>query len=234
MDLRRDPLDATMTGTPVRLAAGALGGIAVVWLTWDDSDLGDRQRRWAWIATIAVAVTVAWLLPVLARLLPERAAVPVVLALVLAAVYACVPETDQVAPVLVAIGAIAAVELVTRTQLPWWWHGALAWLVLWAGIHGATGRQSALIGALFAWWPVALPVFIAQLARDLSRKPAVVRWTPVVLGAVAAFVVARTGGVAATGAAAARSAAIAGPASLALTWLLVGVRVNATLVRRSR
>ena len=66
--------------------------------------------------------------------------------------------------------------------MPWWLVLAVVGLVMWSGLFGATGRESALVGALFAAWPLVLVLTGVG--------------SPVVaagLGSVAAVAVARTG-----------------------------------------
>lgn len=219
--------------TLARVAVGLVSGLAVVWLTWDDSDLGRDDRRWALAGAVVVAALVAWALPAVSRRLHGPGSVPLLAALTLAAIYGCVPETDQVAPVLAALGALAGVEVLTRGQLSWWWHGLAAWLVLWAGLYGATGRPSALAGALFAWWPFVLTALAAALAPDQARSGLALRWLPALSGVAAAVLVARTGALAAQGVASAVwTSALAATASIVM--VLAGLAVSARRARPRR
>lgn len=213
-----------------RLGAGAATGVAVVALTWDDSRLGDPGHRWAIVAAVIVATLVGGLLEPVGRVLPRAGSFPLLLVPVLAATYACVPETDQTRPLAAALGASIVVEVIARGSLPWWWHGALAALVLWGGIYGATGRQSALVGALFAWWPVLL---VGALALVAPRSGEVAAWAVALVGSAAAVWMARTGGLEPTREPAVRAVVIGAAASLVLSLMLV---VSALLLsaRRAR
>jgi len=134
-----------------------------------------------------------------------------------AAVYGCVPETDQMREVGVVVVAGAVVEVVRRLPLP---APALvgAWgLVAWSALYGATGRPSALIGGLFA--------LVAPVAAGLAaRRGFVAAFRVGGVWAVAALVVARTGGIEPT----TRPAVVA-----ALVGALVAAAVSALVWRRS-
>ena len=85
---------------------------------------------------------------------------------------------------------------------------------------GATGRQSALVGALFAWWAVAL-VPLVHAVRPLPSKGAAV--AVAAIGAVAVAVMARTGGIASTGGVAWLVAAAVAVVSFGLALAVVQV-----------
>lgn len=134
---------------------------------------------------------------------PARAGfVPALLLGCLGSIYLCVPETDQVKPIAAALVAAALAELVMRRSLPWQLYAILLPLVLWAGLYGATGRDSATIGTWFSMWPLVLVV-------TLPRRR---EWAAVV-GIAAAVIVARTGALQPTAAPAIRAVAIALPVS---------------------
>jgi len=173
----------------LRLVGAAAGGAALLAATWQAS-FEARSNDWAVPATVVLAMGAAWFLPQLdARRgwrLGWRWALLIGGA---AAVYGCVPETDQMPEVGVVVAAGLVVELVRRTPLP---AAALvgAWgLVAWSALYGATGRPSALVGGLFA---LAAPIAAGAAARKGW-------WCSVCVGgawAVAGLVVARTGGIA--------------------------------------
>ncbi len=183
-----------------RRALGAGIGLAVVVATYNASGFGDSSRWWAAASTILVAVALADLLPAVRELLPIPGVAPLTIVAALVAVYLCVPETDQVPVAAILPVVVVVLELVGRRQVGLEWYAVAAAAVLWAGMFGATGRQSALVGALFAWWAVAL----LPLVHGLRRLPAGT-WVGVIIaaiGAVAAMVMARTGGIASSGSAA--------------------------------
>lgn len=192
--------------------------------SWRASNLGTSPNWWAAIGTIVVAVAVAECLPIAQRLMPAPGAVPGALTATTAAVYGCVPETDQIPPIGVFVVGLVFVEVVTRRRLRLSWHAGAALLVLWAGIYGATGRPSALVGALFAWWPVVIVPLAAAVFASLAvarREPT--RWLVAAVGSVAALAVARTGALQPTIAPALIATAIAAAASCAAVLALVAV-----------
>lgn len=231
MDLRRDHLGTRLTsaispeapptniGTGGRLALGAATGLVAVVLSWNASELGDRSHWWATTTAILLAALLAGAWPLARTLLPRPGAVPLTLVAWLAAVYGCVPETDQVVGVAMFVAMVALVELVASEYLPFGWQLGIIGAVLWAGLYGATGRQSALVGALFGAWPVVLGPLVALLSR-LRRASLGVRWAVAAMGTGAALVVARTGALATTIGPALRSVALWGSASLAVSVLL--------------
>lgn len=176
-----------------RRAAGAAIGLAIVIATYDASRYGDGDRYWAAAVTILLAVLLADVLPDVRALLPIPGMAPLTIVAVLVAAGLCVPETDQLVVASILPGVVVALELVHRRQVGLEWYAIAAASVGWAAMFGATGRQSALVGALFAWWPIVL-VWLVQQARPMRALPARVAVTAV--GVAAAIVMARTGGIA--------------------------------------
>lgn len=205
---------------PLRWAIGATAGVLVVAACWKASSLGDRSRTWAVVAIIGVAIVVADSLPEAQRLMPRPGMVPFVIGNSLAAMYGCVPETGQIARVAVVVAAVVVIELVSRRPPLVSWHAALVALVLWAGIFGATGRQSALVGALFAFWPVVIVPLVALLRPSLATTAEPVRWIIAGIGAVASAVVSRTGALQPTIRPALRAVVAAGGVSLVVALLV--------------
>ena len=247
MDLRRDRLGTrlisaaptdTSVGTGARLALGAATGLAAVALSWNASDLGERSQWWAASAAVLLAALLGGAWPLARRLLPRPGAVPLTVLAWLAAVYSCAPETDQVLGVAMLVAMVAMVELVASEYMPFGWQLGIIGAVLWAGLFGATGRQSALVGALFGAWPVALGP-LAALLSHLRHSPHLVRWAVVAIGTGAALAVARTGALATTIWPALRAVAVWGSVSLVVTVILgwVAVRrqpISATPASRRR
>jgi hypothetical protein len=93
-----------------------------------------------------------------------------------------VPETDQIPQVVFAVAVLLALEVAAARTMPWWLVLAVVGLVMWSGLFGARGRESALVGTLFAAWPLLLVL-------SGVGSPVVAAG----LGSVAAVVVARTG-----------------------------------------
>ena len=176
---------------------------------------------WWWVlpfvALIAVALTFA--IPVEQQVLPSGW-VPALLIGVAAINYACVPETDPIRHLVIFPVLLAIVELWTDRRLPWGLLYATAGLLMLAGVYGATGRESALVGALFSWWPmVALPWFARRLPT--LRSPRVVSLALVIVPlAGAPAVVSRSGALEPTIGQALREVAVAAPLSIAVAAIV--------------
>ena len=196
-----------------RQALGAGVGLAVVVTTYAASGYGEGSRWWAAALTILLAIALVDLLADVRRLLPVPGVAPLTLLAALVGMYLCVPETDQMAVAAILPVLVVVLEVFGRRQLPVEWYAVAAASVLWAGMFGATGRQSALVGALFAWWAVALVPLVHAVRPIRSVMAGVV---VAALGAVAVAVVARTGGIADSGTAAVVAAAIAAAVSFGL------------------
>ena len=179
---------------PRALAAGI--GLSIVALTYGASGLGDPGRWWAAFVAIGLAVAAVDVLPAVRRLLPVPGLAPWTIVAALVAVYLCVPETDQIPIAAFVPVVVVALEVVGRRQVGLEWYAVAAASVLWAGMFGATGRQSALVGALFAWWAVALLPLVHAVRPIRSVGAGVV---VAVIGAGAAVVMARSGGISDTG-----------------------------------
>ena len=175
-------------------ALALLVGLLIVVGSWRTSHLNERDHAWAIAMTIVVALGLNEVVPVAWRLLARPGVLPIVIATSAAAVFLCVPETtEQMGDIGLVIVVGCGVELFHRRQLPVWWHLITVGLVLWGGVYGAYGRQSALVGAFFAQWPVIIVPVVAALLPTLRRVPETVRWLVTAIGAAAALVVARTG-----------------------------------------
>jgi len=188
-----------------RRAIGAAIGLAVVVTTYGPSGIALSGRQWAAVVAIGIAVAIAELLPSVRALLPIPGVAPLTIVAVLVAIALCVPETDQVPVAAIIPVAVVLMELVGRRQMGVEWYAIAAASVGWAGLFGASGRQSALIGALFAWWAVLL-LPIVQILWPLRRssrdeQPGADRATlkAVLIAVIAGFaasLMARTGGIA--------------------------------------
>lgn len=165
----------------------------VVVLAYHASGLGDSHRWWASGVAIVLGVLLADGLADIRVLLPMPGLAPLTIVGALFAISLCVPETDQLPIVAILPMALVVLEVVDRRQLPIEWYIVAAAAVGWGGMFGATGRQSALAGALFAWWTVLLPSFAFVTYRSEHR------WRIIGVAGVAALaavVMARTGGIA--------------------------------------
>ena len=167
-------------GLLVRAVAGLAVGIAAVARSREASGLDDR--RLVVVSAVAIVVAVSVGLPVLQERLGLPGAVPALIGVMQFAIYCCVPETDQIPQVVFAVVVLMALELAADRPMPWWLVLAVVGLVMWSGLFGATGRESALVGALFAAWPLVL--VLAGVGSPVVAAS---------VGSVAAVAVARTG-----------------------------------------
>lgn len=225
-------------------AIGAGIGLAVVLVTYGASGVGDDGRWWAALVAIGLAVVLADALAVVRRLLPIPGVAPLTVVAVLVAVYLCVPETDQVPVAAIVPVAVVVMEIVGRRQVGIEWYAMAAASVGWAGLFGASGRQSALVGALFSWWAVVLLPLVRLLWSPVwphvrtrlwhSRssecdEPAgtgrgtVVAVIVAVIGAVSAGVMARTGGIDDSASVAWVAAAVIAVVSLVVAFVMTFV-----------
>ncbi|MEI6401050.1 MAG: hypothetical protein WCP59_02580 [Actinomycetota bacterium] len=235
--------------TVVHLFVGALLGALVVAKAWDASDLGSPSRWWAIPGTVITGALTVMSIPVVAKATPTL--VPWLVMCACAATYACVPETDQIPKVALLAAGAFVVHLITSAigrPVHWVLHVAVAATVLWAGMFGATGRQSALIGALYSWWPFVLLLAMAHrlpptlglwrrldpVARHTTRRAALTWWEVAAVAAIATAAVARTGALEPTVTPAVVAVAIATVASVLLTLPLLPSRRAAVADNVSR
>jgi len=151
---------------------------------------------------------------------------PLLLAYAALAIYACVPETDQMPTVGWMIAGLLLIERVTRSRSALVVDALAGGIVLWSGLYGASGRGSAIVGAWFAFWPLVLAIGSTLLVRPLSKSR---RWVIGLIGGLAAIAVARTGGIEPTTAPALIAVAIAVPVSMTAAVLagMLGVQRDA-------
>lgn len=207
--------------SPARWALGGAAGAALVAATWRATFDG-RDHRWV-IAAVVVLLAAAAVATLPA--LPGSVTVfgvtwPgwrwVMLGGAAAAVYGCVPETDQMRDVAVVVAAGAVAEWLRGVPLPAPAYTAVWGLVAWSALFGATGRPSAVVGGLFA---LVAPVAAGAMAAMAARGDRVIvgvgfAW------ALAGLVVARTGGIATSAAPAVLAAAVGAAAAGSVSALL--------------
>ncbi len=175
-----------------RAVVGGAAGVTVAWRVFEIPPTAGRPW-WPVIGTVVVAAIAGWSLSPLRMLLHSPGFVPIALAGWLAAVYGCVPETDQIPPVAAWVAAALVFEVVWGRSLPWLAHLGLAVLILWAGVFGAAGQGRAVVGAWFGAWGLALGPVVMFVVPRLRRAPLLLRWVVTGAGGVAALIVARTG-----------------------------------------
>ena len=200
-----------------RRAIGVGGGLIIVALVYGPAGFGSTDRVWAAAGTLLLGLVLGEALTDLRSQVGIPGVVPAALLAVLLAMYLCVPETDQFVVAALIPLALLVFELVRREVLGVEWYALAALSVAWAGMFGATGRQSALIGALFAWWPVLLPSIVSFVTGVRSRNSAIGSMT---IGAVAAVLFARTGGISDSGVTAAVLVVVLAAVSAGAGWLI--------------
>lgn len=216
-----------MPSAGARAAWGMAAGVLAVAGAWSASGLG-AGRWWMVAAAVALAVGIAVALPSLAAWVPQPGAVPAVALAWVAAIYACVPETDQVLAVALLAAGLAAVEVASHERLGFGWWLVVVTVVLWCGLFGATGRSSAVVGVLFGAWPLVIGPLVA-LAVPAGLVPVPARWLVVAGASVAALAVARSGALEPTVGPAVTAVAAWGGATL-----LFGLAVAVVSARRAR
>ncbi len=207
---------ATLSTPGVR-AVGVGGALIIVALVYTPAGFGDVERVWAAAGTLLLGLVLGAALTEMRSQVGIPGGVPAALLVVLLAMYLCVPETDQFLVAALVPVALLTLELVHREQFGIEWYALAALSVAWAGMLGSAGRQSALVGALFAWWPILLPWMISRSMDACSRRSTIVS---TIVGAVAAFSFARTGGISDSGVTAALTAVAIAVVSVGVGWLL--------------
>lgn len=172
----------------------ALGvSVLAIATAWNASILSNRSARWVLVATPITCLLVAWAFPILRQSIRQPGVVPMALASSMAAVYGCVPETDQIPPIALCVAIVLLIELITWRPLPTSWFAGVATIMLIGGLYGATGRQSALIGALFAAWTLVFLPIVELIQPRVRGASETVRWFIAGIGSIGSIVVARTG-----------------------------------------
>ena len=184
----------------VQALLAALAGAALMAACWHPSFENRSGNWWAVGAAMLVSVALWWAVPRLRTGFSMPGSRWVLFVGSAFAVYCCVPETDQMWEVGLVIAAAVVAEVLRQRVLPTPVDAAVAGLILWSALFGATGRPSALVGGLFALMPlVAVPaVMAARPALAVGRLRW--RWALAIVWIGAAIAVARTGGIARTAA----------------------------------
>ena len=215
-----------------RWLVGAAAGTALVRDVWPQLGSPSGQRWSAAATAVALSSLAAWTLPRHTAAAAQWAGWRWAALLGAAAgAFACVPETDQFREVAVVVGAGLVAEAwmvaVGRPPLPASVQVAAWGLVAWAALYGASGRGSAVVGALFA---LVAPVAAGVAARQGGRVAAMVAGVWVVAGVA----VARTGGIAEATRPAVVAAVVAGMAAGVATGAVVFSAARWRLARSPR
>jgi len=202
-----------------RLVLAVAGAVALTWSAWGASFDG-RSLSWAVVLAVLTAVAMWWAAPLAHRALPSWGAAWWVLLGSAAAVYACVPETDQMREVAVVVAAGGIAEALTRRRLPTPALLAAMGFVEWSALYGATGQGRALVGGLFALTPlIAVAVVATVVSKD--DRGGLLLYLVAGVWVTTALVVARTGGIATSLTPAVMAAAIGGAVATAFSAALV-------------
>lgn len=212
MDLRGRAIGQGLTAPPAvaRLVVGVATALVAVAIS--RSELEPLSTTVP--ALLTAGALLAWSVCAAGALLPAGG-MPILVLAAAAAMYGCVPETDPLLQLAPVAGLAMLVEVAGRRRLGFamWW--AVATLLFWAGVHGSSGRASALVGALAAWWPLVLLAVIGQLGLlPDDRRLRLALASPAV---AATLIVARTGALERTVEPALRAAAVWCGLSLAAT-----------------
>ena len=212
----------------VQALLAALAGLAIARASWPASFEG-RSSNW-WAVGVAMVLTVAlwWAVPRLRVASPMPSSRWGLFAGSAFAVYACVPETGQMTEVAFVIVAAAVAEVLRQRLLPVPAEAAVAGLILWSALFGATGRPSALIGGLFALVPLVAVPAVRSARPALASAALPWRWAVAVVWIGAAVAVARTGGISRNAAPAWTAVACFTVAALAASELLARLTARAT------
>lgn len=200
-----------------RAVLAALSGASIVWSSWSTTFEG-RDLGWAALLVVLFAVGLVWAIPVLFGAFTSPMYTWVLFAGCLGAVHVCVPENGRTAEVglLVACGGVAEFLMRRRLPLPVW--SAIATAVLWTAVFGASGRARAVIGGLFAVTPLIATALVVRPRRAVRPLTETRRWLIAFVWLAAAWIVARTGGIAETTSAAWISVAIASGIALPVSF----------------
>lgn len=176
MDQQRHHLRKPLTS----LAAGAAAGVLVA---LSEHRFCSAIGWWAGPLVVVGAAVWAWSLRIADTTIEQPGGIAFLHCCAAASVYVCVPETDQMKGVGLLVAGVLLLELIARERLHIGWHAATAITIVWAGLYGSSGRGSALVGAIFAVWPLLVPAAVgASVAAAL-------------LGVVGTWLESRTGAI---------------------------------------
>jgi hypothetical protein len=201
----------------------AAAGAAALTISARDASFVGHDNSWAVLLAFVVALAGWWAVPHARIALARFGGSWWVLLGSAAAVYGCVPETDQMREVAVVVAAGGVVELLLHRPLPAAALAAAFGLVEWSALYGATGQARALAGGLFALTPLVAVGAVACLLAGDQRTPRRwwLPWAVAATWVAAALTMARTGGIATSLPPAAWAAAVCGVAAASISAVLV-------------
>lgn len=206
-----------------RMVLAGAGGALIVSSAWS-ATFEFRPLDWAAVAVVLIAIGLVWAIPILFHAFTSPMYTWVLFAGCLGAVHVCVPENGQTAEIGLLIACAGVAELLMRRRLPAPVWSAAAASVLWAAVFGASGQTRAVIGGVFALVPIIATAALVRPRHAFRPMTEARQWSIAAIWMTAAWIVARTGGVADTGSAA---------------WVAVGIAVmvavpSSVMVRRRR
>ena len=190
-----------------RVVLSAMSGVATIGATWSVT-FSARSQDWAIPVIVVLAIGLGWAVPILFAAFTTPMYPWVLFAACWGAIHLCVPETDHLTEVGVAVACIGVAELLTRRRLPQPVWSAAAAALLWSAVYGSSGQGRAIVGGLFAVVPFIGVAVIIVMKRATAMSEARL-WLVASIWVAASWTVARTGGIADTAAAAWVSVAIA-------------------------
>lgn len=199
-----------------RLTLAALAGALVVSSSWS-ATFADHELDWAIVLVVVLSVASSWATVVVYSVFTTPMYPWVLFAGCLGAIHVCVPENDQINEIGLLFACAGVAELFTRRRLPVSVWAAAVTAMLWSAVFGSSGQSRAVIGGLFALVPVLALAVLTRWTKTTVASTEAARWTIAVIWIAAAWIVARTGGVAETAAAAWVSVAIAIPVATVVT-----------------
>ena len=201
-----------------RLVLFAMSGMAIIGAAWS-ATFSARGQEWAIPVVVVLAIGLGWAVPILFRAFTTPMYPWVLFAACWGAIHLCVPETDHLTEVGVALACIGVAELLIRRRLPQpVWSAATAAL-LWSAVYGSSGQSRAIVGGLFAVVPFVAVAAIVLVNRTAAMSEARL-WLVTTIWIAASWTVARTGGIADTAAAAWVSVAIASAIAVPLSVVI--------------
>ena len=195
----------------------AVSGLLIVMSSWSATFV-DRHLDWAIGAVLIMSVGVGGAVEEMYKVFTTPMYTWVLFAACLGAVHVCVPENDQTNDIALLFAAAGISELLLRRRLPASVWAAAVTAILWSAVYGSSGQGRAIVGGLFALLPIFAVSGFVRLSERRSAPTENSRWLVISIWVVAAWTVARTGGIAQTTAAAWVAALIAVPIALALSF----------------
>jgi len=221
MDQRDRRIVTRLTSGPV--VGAAIGMLAASLVASLEHTALHRAGNWAFVAVVAAGTIGGAALVRAHRRLSAPGELALLQCCIAAAGFGCVPETDQYKGVGILVLGVLLLEVVARERLPLGWHAFVLGASFWAAVFGASGRGSAVVGAVFSIWPLCL-VAIAWRGHTLAAGA----------GVAASWLVSRTGAIQASTAPAWWAVLLWGGLSVAVASFRIVRATSGTVRHQSR